>query len=105
MMEKSKQQLVFDWLLKNREILYEADNSRLYDKFKDSGLSRNRLRSYKSRLKEKIESGEFDQDESVNDLSREICSLGSAKIIIYGAIALAGIFLLKFLKDLIAPKE
>jgi hypothetical protein len=59
MEEKSKQQQVFDWLLDNPEVLYSADNTKLYNKFKKSDLPRNRLRSYKSRLKEKIEKGEI----------------------------------------------
>jgi hypothetical protein len=59
MEEKSKQQQVFDWLLDNPEVLYSSDNSKLYNKFKKSELPRNRLRSYKSRLKEKIEKGEI----------------------------------------------
>jgi len=66
MEEKSKQQQVFDWLLENPEVLYSADNTKLYNKFKKSDLPRNRLRSYKSRLKEKIEKGEIllDNDEA-----------------------------------------
>ncbi len=66
MEERSKQQQVFDWLLENPDILYSPDNSKLYSKFKKSDLPRNRLRSYKSRLKEKIEKGEIEleQEES-----------------------------------------
>ena len=67
MEEKSRQQQVFDWLLNNQDILYGIDNTKLYNKFKKSELPRNRLRSYKSRLKEKIEKGEIilkkDEDE------------------------------------------
>ena len=63
MEEKSKQQLVFDWLLKNPEILHGSDNTDLYKEFENSGLNRNRLRSYKSRLKEKIEAGEIEEKE------------------------------------------
>ena len=59
MEEKSRQQQVFDWLLDNQDVLYSSDNTELYDKFKKSELPRNRLRSYKSRLKEKIEKGDI----------------------------------------------
>jgi hypothetical protein len=73
MEEKSKQQQVFDWLLENPEELYSSDNSKLYNKFKKSDLPRNRLRSYKSRLKEKIEKGEImlEQEESVPNVYDE----------------------------------
>ncbi|MBN1948550.1 MAG: hypothetical protein JW784_02285 [Candidatus Cloacimonetes bacterium] len=60
MEEKSKQQMVFDWLMKNPEVLFGEDNTKLYKKFGKSGLPRNRLRSYKSRLKEKVDKGEVD---------------------------------------------
>jgi len=73
MEEKSKQQQVFDWLLENPEHLYNADNTELYEQFEDSGLSRNRLRSYKSRLKEKIDSGEInldDQEDETDEIGR-----------------------------------
>ena len=63
MEEKSKQQQVFDWLMENPDVLYNSDNSKLYSKFKKSDLPRNRLRSYKSRLKEKIEKGEIILDQ------------------------------------------
>ncbi len=63
----SRQQQVFKWLLDNEDVLYGADNKLLYKEFKDSGLSRNRLRSYKSRLKEKINSGDFDPEKEEPD--------------------------------------
>ena len=71
MEEKSKQQNVFDWLLKNPDVLHGSDNASLYKKFANSGLSRNRLRSYKSRLREKIEAGEIDETPPVKEKREE----------------------------------
>jgi hypothetical protein len=59
-MDKSRQQQVFDWLLEHRDALESSDNSSLYRTFRNSGLSRNRLRSYKSRLRDKVNRGEVD---------------------------------------------
>lgn len=71
MKTKSGQQQVFEWLLENDEVLNGVENSALYKKFENSGLSRNRLRSYKSRLKDKINSGEFDPETEKPDFSEE----------------------------------
>lgn len=71
MEEKSKQQTVFEWLLKHQDVLHSPDNASLYAQFKNSGLSRNRLRSYKSRLKEKIEAGEFEEQQDMEKESPE----------------------------------
>ncbi len=70
-METSGQKQVFDWLLKHRSILDGSDNSLLYKTFRNSGLSRNRLRSYKSRLREKVKKGEFDPIESNKQVKPE----------------------------------
>lgn len=68
---KSGQQQVFEWLLENEEVLNGVENSALYKKFENSGLSRNRLRSYKSRLKDKINSGAFDPETEKPDFPEE----------------------------------
>jgi len=108
MEEKSKQQQVFDWLLLNRDVLHSSDNTKLYNKFKKSDIPRNRLRSYKSRLKEKIEKGEIVIDDQENG-STEIENFFKnnqkifytiGKFIGIGFLVLMGLVLLKFLVKL-----
>ena len=96
MEEKSKQQQVFDWLLANPEELYSTHNSKLYNKFRKSDLTRNRLRSYKSRLKEKIEKGEIvlEEEDSVPNVYDEFFKKHHQTFFKIGKFVGIGFFLL-----------
>ena len=110
-MEKSKQQKVFEWLLENQQVLYGPNNTLLYKEFESSELPRNRLRSYKSRLKEKLKKGEIPGDvkkesqttseDTLNiDISKKIAQINWSKVLKILLIVSAIFFIPKIIRKI-----